>query len=114
MMLKFLNGESERVELDYEGIKIEFDCKVISTREQAHLMDLGALPRTVENTQRYFAAALKTCVDNLRVGDVDVPVSDLADRADMSDKTTVAVIRAIVDACDERIYAGVEDQKKSD
>ena len=112
-MFKLLKGEVEHVKVEFKGTEIAFDIKVITTAEQARLMDLGRTPRTVENIHRYWKAVLEICVDNLRIGNQAVDAADLAKRADLSHETTVELLRTIVETVEEKAFASEEEAKKS-
>lgn len=114
MTIRLLRGEATPCEAEYQGCKITFEAKVISSAQQARLMDLASRAITLAGTHAYAAEVLRTAVQGLVIGGQEVDPVELAERADLSDPDTLGTIAAIVGAADKVLFAGGDEVKKSD
>ena len=114
MMFRLLRDQVEHAEIEVDGIKVEFDVKVISTSEQARLMDLAGLPATIENRSKYWQQVLISCIDNLVIGGQSVDAVELATRGDLGHKQTIKIMREIASKAEDYIFVTEEEVKKSD
>jgi len=113
-MLRLLKGEATPVKTEAAGAQIEFEVKTITTAEQARLLDLAQRSGDgIEAMHRYMAEVLRVCVQGLRVGGQAIDAAELAERADLSHRDTLAVVQAIVAEAEKVVFAGAEHEGKS-
>lgn len=113
MTLRLLKGEATPVKTQAAGAEIEFEVQVITTAQQARLLDLAQRADSVEGMHRYMAEVLRSCVQGLRVGGTAIDAAELAERADLSHRDTLAIVQAIVAEAERVIFAGAEHEGKS-
>jgi len=108
-MIKLLLGQEQRCKIEAEGTQIEFSVPVITTAQQARLLDLAQDAASgIEGMYRYMAEVLRIGVRDLRIGGQEVDASELAERADLSHRQTLAIVQAIVREAERHLFAGEE------
>jgi len=112
-VIRLLKGEATPVETEAEGTAIRYEVKVITTAEQARLLDLARRADTIEGMQAYMAAVLRIAVQDLTIGGHDVDAAELAERADLSHQPTLAIIKRIVAEAERALFPGEDTLGKS-
>ena len=116
-MIKLLRGQAEGIER--EGVKLTLS--VISTAQQARLMDLSG-DNSINGQMKVTAYYLRNCIEPTKVGTVEKRVIEiggeeydtavLIESADLSDKETIKVMLCIRKMCDELAFVNTEQVKK--
>ena len=106
-MIKLLRGQTEEVEND--GVKLSM--KVISSAQQARLMDLSG-DRSVEGDMKVVTYYLRNCIESIEIGGKEYDTNVLIECADLSDESTVKTMLNIRKMCDGLAFVGVEQVKK--
>jgi len=112
-VIRLLKGEATPIETEAAGTQIKYEVKVISTADQARLLDLAQRVNTIEGMHAYKAAVLRTCVQGLVIGGQSVDAGDLADRADLSHQQTLEIVQRIVAEAERVLFPGEETVGKS-
>jgi len=113
MSIKLLLEQEQQVSIETEGTQIEFAVPVITTAQQARLLDLAqGAGASIEGMYRYMAEVLRIGVRDLRIGGQEVDAKELADRADLSHRQTLVIVQAIVREAEQHLFAGEEHAKK--
>ena len=106
-MIKLLRGQTE--EIESEGVKLSL--KVISSGQQAKLMDLSG-DQSVEGQLKVTTYYLRNCIESIEIGGKEYDTEVLIECADMSDEETVKTMLNIRKMCDGLAFVGVAQVKK--
>ena len=106
-MIKLLRGQSEEIEKD--GVKLTLS--VISTAQQARLMDLSA-DQSIDGQMKVVAYYLRNCIESIEIGGKEYDTAVLIESADLSDKETIKVMICIRKMCDELAFVNTAQVKK--
>ena len=107
MIMKFLKDER----IEREDGEVKLTLKMITTGQQARVIDLGALGG-VANRVALTQYCLKNLIETISIGGEDIAPARLAEHADLSDLDTRLVMIKIGQVVCDAILPEADDVKK--
>jgi hypothetical protein len=105
--MQFLNDER----INLEDGEIKLTMRPVSTSQQTRLVELAS-QHGISARVALAGFCLKSCIEKISISDVAYEPIKLADRADISDESTLSVLIKLGEMVTKAAFARVDDLKK--